>query len=184
MFPSESLGVAAVLLGMVPEETEWDCLKPSVRLGGVTLVSMGGFLDLAIIWVVNSMSVTLDVSFVKLELLRMPDRTRGWVSSSSSCEGLPLFSGWDWWYVSPESLSLGDPSGCGVVLVEPSLEVIEIGWCYLGLNGWLFGLRPFALLRSALGTLGPYDLAIIWVVNSMSVTLDVSFVKLELLRMP
>ncbi|GJW49869.1 hypothetical protein Tco_0091220 [Tanacetum coccineum] len=92
MFPPESLGGVAVLSGegMVPEETEWDYAEPFVGLGGVTLVSVGGFLDLglllflksaprtsgpydlAIIWADNSMSVTLDGSFVKLELLRMP----------------------------------------------------------------------------------------------------------------
>ncbi|GKE74616.1 hypothetical protein Tco_1536657 [Tanacetum coccineum] len=41
MFLSRSWGS-----GTVPEETGWDCLEPSVSLGGVTLVSVGGFLDL------------------------------------------------------------------------------------------------------------------------------------------
>nr|GEV57846.1 hypothetical protein [Tanacetum cinerariifolium] len=89
----ESLGGVAVLsgTGTLPKETEWDCSKPSVGLGGVTLVLVDGFLDLslllflesaprtsgpydlAIIWAVNLMLVTLDGSFVKLELLRMPE---------------------------------------------------------------------------------------------------------------
>ncbi|GJU42446.1 hypothetical protein Tco_1195403 [Tanacetum coccineum] len=32
--------------GTVPEETEWDCSEPFVGLGGDSLVSVGGLLDL------------------------------------------------------------------------------------------------------------------------------------------
>ncbi|GJZ76851.1 hypothetical protein Tco_0641523, partial [Tanacetum coccineum] len=48
LFPTESLGSIVVLSGKgtMPEKTEWDCSEPSVGLGGVTLVSVGGFLDL------------------------------------------------------------------------------------------------------------------------------------------
>ncbi|GJV39177.1 hypothetical protein Tco_1417617 [Tanacetum coccineum] len=48
LFPTESLGSIVVLSGKgtMLEETEWDCSKPSVGLDGVTLVSVGGFLDL------------------------------------------------------------------------------------------------------------------------------------------
>ncbi|GKG24386.1 hypothetical protein Tco_0395014, partial [Tanacetum coccineum] len=35
--------------GTVPEETEWDCSESFVGLDGVTLVSVGGFLDLGLL---------------------------------------------------------------------------------------------------------------------------------------
>ncbi|GJZ11857.1 hypothetical protein Tco_0546616 [Tanacetum coccineum] len=44
---------------MVPEETEWDCSEPFVGLGGVTLVSMGGFLDLGFLLFLESAPGTL-----------------------------------------------------------------------------------------------------------------------------
>nr|GEV95792.1 copia protein [Tanacetum cinerariifolium] len=104
MFPLESLSPSVLLgRGTVPKETEWDCSEPSIGLGGVTLVLVRGLLDLglflflesapgtsgpydlAIIWAVSSMSVTLDGSFVKLELLRM--RGSKWVFRNKMDEG-------------------------------------------------------------------------------------------------
>ncbi|GJT00651.1 hypothetical protein Tco_0821820 [Tanacetum coccineum] len=56
----------------MPEETEWDYLEPPIGLGGVTVVSVGVFLDLglllflesaleasgpSIIWAINSILV-------------------------------------------------------------------------------------------------------------------------------
>ncbi|GKC50011.1 hypothetical protein Tco_1072756, partial [Tanacetum coccineum] len=114
------------------------------------------------------------------------DRTRGWVSSSPSCEGLPLFSVRDWYPQSSglagdlfplESLSPSDPSGRSVVLALPSSEARSRGstvpeeteWDYsepsvglggitLVLVGGFFDLDFCLFLQSALEASGPYDL--------------------------
>nr|GEU64541.1 hypothetical protein [Tanacetum cinerariifolium] len=41
-------------LVMVPEETEWDCSEPSVGLGGGSLLSVGGLLDLGFVLFLES----------------------------------------------------------------------------------------------------------------------------------
>nr|GEX81247.1 hypothetical protein [Tanacetum cinerariifolium]GEX81259.1 hypothetical protein [Tanacetum cinerariifolium]GEX82509.1 hypothetical protein [Tanacetum cinerariifolium] len=40
--------------GTVPEETEWDCSEPFIGLGGVTLVSVGGFSNLGLLFLIES----------------------------------------------------------------------------------------------------------------------------------